>query len=374
MKNILEENQTTKTNSDRAPSLSERFSRHFEFDGPKRPDKREGPPKVYKELKILKFLKPVPWILLITFAISFFWDFEGRTVTLLNLTLPLDGILRIVSVSGLIGFLTNWVAITMLFRPVQRRPLLGQGLIPAHKERIAWRLSTAVSEDLINPDLIKQKLDDSGAVSRYRSAMIDDIESVIRKPAFRKDVKEWLMDYLQDLVREPKVKRSLTRQITEEIEKGLEEKPIERTALKTYMLIRGKTLTDLIADAVDDIPITLERKIDVVDDLLDELPEAIRENTNQLDATVTGLVYTLVNRFDVQALVEENLQKYDEARLEKMIRNATNEQLRTIQYLGAVLGTVGGFVIWQPVWMLLLLSGTGGVIWVADRLLYGRAG
>ncbi|MCC5914625.1 MAG: DUF445 family protein [Balneolaceae bacterium] len=350
--------------------MSERFSRHFEFDGPERPHKREGPPKVYQELKILKFLKLVPWILLITFAISFFWDFEGRTITLFNLTLPLNGLLRIVSVSGLIGFLTNWVAITMLFRPVRRRPLLGQGLIPAHKERIAWRLSTAVSEDLINPDLIKQKLDDSGAVSRYRSAMIDDIESVIRKPAFRKDVKEWLMDYLQDLVREPKVKSSLTRQITEEIEKGLKEKPIERTALKTYMLIRGKTLTDLIADAVDDIPITLERKIDVVDDLLDELPEAIRENTNQLDATVTGLVYTLVNRFDVQALVEENLQKYDEARLEKMIRNATNEQLRTIQYLGAVLGTVGGFVIWQPVYMLILLSAIGVTIWTVDSWLY----
>ena len=36
--------------------------------------------------------------------------------------LPLEGLLRIISVSGLIGFVTNWVAITMLFNPRQDRP------------------------------------------------------------------------------------------------------------------------------------------------------------------------------------------------------------------------------------------------------------
>lgn len=375
MKNILkEQNKPNQHGSNSHPTLSERFGRHFKFEPPAEPEDRPEPPKVKKELKLLRFLKPVPWILMAVFAGSFFWDFDGRILSIFGLTLPLDGLLRIVSVSGLIGFLTNWVAITMLFRPVQRRPILGQGLIPAHKERIAWRLSTAVSEDLINPELIKQKLDESGAVSRYRSAILDDMEAVMAKPEFRNDVKEWLTDYLSDLLQEPGIKKSLVEQIRVEIEQGLREKPVERTALKTYMLFKGRSLEEMIGDAVSDIPITLERNIGVVDDLLDELPDVIRVNTRQLDDTVTTLIYGLINRFDVHALVEENLRNYDEARLEAMIRNATNEQLRTIQYLGAVLGTIGGFVIWQPVWMLLLLSGTGGAIWVADRLLYGRAG
>ena len=70
---------------------------------------------------------------------------------------------------------------------------------------------------------------------------------------------------------------------------------------------------------------------------------------------MTSLLYKLINQLDVHALVEDNLRQYDEQRLEKLIKNASNDQLQYIQYLGAVLGTLGGFIIWKPIGSLLLL-------------------
>ena len=53
-----------------------------------------------------------------------------------------------------------------------------------------------------------------------------------------------------------------------------------------------------------------------------------------------------------------------------MIKNATNEHLRVIQYLGAVLGTIGGFVIWEPVISLLALLIIAGFVLMADHQIH----
>ncbi|MEX2400523.1 MAG: DUF445 family protein, partial [Rhodothermales bacterium] len=122
----------------------------------------EPPRAVGAHARLLPYLKIIPWILAASFAGSFMWDFPGVTLTVGDVVMDLDGLLRIVSVSGLIGFFTNWLAITMLFNPRERRPIFGQGLIPAQRERVIYRLATAISEELINEEIIKAKIESSG--------------------------------------------------------------------------------------------------------------------------------------------------------------------------------------------------------------------
>lgn len=362
---------SSQQHSGTSPSLTEILHRHFSSEAKKKTEP-PPPPPLQKEIRILRWLRPLPWLLLGLFLFSFFWDFGGMQISFLTITLPLDGLLRIISVSGLIGFLTNWVAITMLFKPVMRRPLLGQGLIPAHKERIAYRLSAAVAEDLINPELIRQKVEESDAVRRYRKLVLRQLEQVTRKPEFRTEIKNWVVHYIRSVLQDEQVKRRISSQIVQEIEHSVSNRPIERTALRTYALLRGKNLEQLVETSLEDIPFSMERNEGVMDDLLDSLPENLRTNSEEIEDVVTNLIFSLINRLNVQKLVEENLREYDESRLELMIRNATSEQLKTIQYLGAVLGTIGGFVIWQPVWSLGVLGSVAGMIFLADYLLYGR--
>lgn len=359
------------TNGNHFSELGRLLAEHLGWEAePASAKKRKTAGPVHTKLKILVFLKPIPWILTGVFLWSFYWDFTGMEAEFFGIMLSFEGILRIISVSGLIGFLTNWIAITMLFRPLQKRPLLGQGLIPAHKERIATRLATAVSEDLINPDLIKQKIQHSKIISRYRKLIIHQFTRVTRREDFRHDIKQWILQYISDLTRNSDFKNAVVNHATREIEEAVEDKIFEKAALKTYSYLRGRPMNDIIEEAVIRLPNSVEQNIHFVEDFLDDLPEHMDRQGAKIDELVTLVLHRLVNRLDIQAFVEENLREYDEQRLENMIRNATNEQLKTIQYLGAVLGTIGGFVIWQPVLSLAFLGVLFGTVSLADQILF----
>ena len=155
---------------------------------------------------LINLLYIFPLILLGGFVLSFFWDFNDLSVSPFGFEIALDGIMRILTISGLIGFLTNWLAIKMLFKPSTRRPILGQGLIPAQKDRIAYRLARAVSQDLINPEIIKQRIHESNAIAKYREKATEYIRTVIDDPQFRSDLKLLVVGYVDEMIAEPEVR------------------------------------------------------------------------------------------------------------------------------------------------------------------------
>jgi len=349
------------------------ISHHSGFDdlSHQSPEKREPkkPRKTAKKPFLFFLLQVVPWVLTVLFAVSFFWDFDGYSISLFGTLYPLSGILRIVTISGLIGFLTNWIAITMLFRPSGKRPILGHGLIPAHKERIAYRLAHAVSEDLINPEIIKHNIHESQVISRYREKSVTWLKSIIDDPVFRNDIKKWVIEYSEAMIADAELRATLAQQVIREVDEALVNRSLEKAALKAYTFLRGKEMQDIIEDAIAGIPSSVEKGFDKLDHFLDELPDKLDRRGDILEEFVTTLLYRLVNQLDVHALVEDNLKTYDEARLEAMIRGATNEQLRYIQYLGAVLGTIGGLVIWQPVISLSAICILLALVFTLDYLI-----
>jgi uncharacterized membrane protein YheB (UPF0754 family) len=321
-------------------------------------------------INFIRALSVVPYLLAAVFGISFFWDFNGLTAHFWGLSLQFEGLLKILSVSGLIGFLTNWLAITMLFKPAQKRPILGHGLIPAQKNRIAYRLARAVSDDLINPEIIKRKINESNIIGRYREQTTQYIKSIIDDPDFREDLKQWVVRYLDEMIADPEIRGALAERILLQIEDSLHDKSFEKVALKAYTYVKGQEMQHIIEEALVEIPKSVENGLDKVDDLLDQLPKKIDENSDAIEDIVTTLLYKLINQLDVHALVEENLRSYDEQHISNIIRSATNEQLRYIQYLGAVLGLIGGFVIWRPLLSVIVLVGLSGIVLMLDYLLY----
>lgn len=317
---------------------------------------RIPPPKSTSRLRYLvNLLYIFPFLLLLCFSISFFWDFNDLNGSFYGHNVQFEGLLRILSISGLIGYLTNWVAIKMLFKPTHRRPLLGQGLIPAQKERIAYRLALAVSEDLINPDIIKTRIQESNAITRYREKATNYVKTIIDDPTFRTDLKVLVVSYVDEMISDPEVRAGIAGTVIRQIEGAIEQNSLERVALKAYSFIKGREMQEIVEQALENLPAGVEKGLDKLDDFLDDLPERIEQNSGSIEDIVTNLLYKLINQLDVHALVEDNLRQYDEQRLETMIRNASNDQLRYIQYLGALLGTFGGFVIWEPLFSLAVI-------------------
>lgn len=319
---------------------------------------------------LLALLRIFPFLLIAGFGVSFLWDFPSLSVSLLGFNYGLEGLLRMVSVSGLIGYFTNWIAITMLFKPVTKRPIFGQGLVPAHKQRIAARLATSVSTELINPELIRRKLEENNMIGAYRERLVAYLKGIIDEPAFRSDLRILVVDYVRDLLGEPSVREVIAKKVFEQLEKAVEDKQLESFALKTYRFLRGNEAQRMIEQAIERLPEHVELSLDDLDAVLDHLPESLDEHAEHLETWATNAIFQLVNRLDIHRMVYENLNNYDEQRFEALIRNATNEQLRYIQYLGAVLGTVGGLVIWQPLPSLVVLATLLSVLFLADMAFF----
>ena len=318
---------------------------------------------------LIKLLFLFPLFLLIGFVISFWWDFNGLGTTIFGYQIQYEGLLKVLTISGLIGFMTNWVAIKMLFRPTHKRPILGQGLIPAQKDRIAYRLARAVSEDLINPEIIKQKIHESKAISKYREKATDYIRNIIDDPSFRSELKILVISYVDEMMAEPEVRENIARNLIKQINETIDQNSFERVALKAYSFFKGQEMQDIVEEALTKLPDGVEKSLDKLDDFLDSLPDRIEKNSTVIEDLVTNLLYRLINQLDVHALVEDNLRNYDEKRLETLIKNASNDQLQYIQYLGAVLGTLGGFIIWKPIASLIVIGGIILLVVSLDTLL-----
>ncbi len=327
------------------------------------------PPKMtgaYRRL--LPVLKAVPWLLGALFFLSFFWDFPGYDVAIAGYTLSAEGLLRILSVSGLIGFLTNWLAITMLFHPRKRRPIFGQGLIPAQRERVIYRLATAISQELISEKIIKEKIEQSGVIAKYRVQALGVARGVLEDPEFRQDLKVLTAGYVEQVLGSEEVRRKVTEILVEKIEQYAGQ-GVGGWALKAYRLLNEADFQRRIDSAVRELPASLDVALDNMDHLLDRIPEKLEARSEDIETWATRIILGFVEKLDIYEMITTNMRAYDEQQLERLLMHTANEQLNYIKYLGGILGVVGGLVIWRPLLSLVVFGVVGIVLLALDRML-----
>jgi len=311
-------------------------------------------------------MRVIPWILVAGFGASFLWDFPGMSVRLFGYTLELNGLLRILSVSGLIGFVTNWLAITMLFNPRVSRPILGQGLIPAQRDRVIYRLSRAISDELLNEAIIKRKIEESGVIPRYREMALSVARGVLEDNEFRDDLKSLTVDYVNQLLASDDVRERLVTFTIEKLEEQLGE-GISGIALRLYRFAREEDFRKKLDRAIRDLPTSMDHVLDGMDDMLDRIPAKIEERSEQIEQWATQVVLGFVEQLDVYDMVMTNMKSYDDRKLEDLLKKTSNEQLNYIKYLGGILGAIGGLVIWKPLFAIALLGSVCVVLFGIDE-------
>ncbi|OHX65646.1 DUF445 domain-containing protein [Flammeovirga pacifica] len=89
-------------------------------------------------------------------------------------------------ISAGIGWITNYVAIKMLFHP--RKPInLGlftlHGVFPRRKETLARRLGVIVEKDLFTPEMIVEKLDTEENKSKLRESIMKRVNEFVDEKA-----------------------------------------------------------------------------------------------------------------------------------------------------------------------------------------------
>lgn len=340
------------------------------------PPRRErgAPPRPERQPVLslgLPLLRVLPWILGLVFAGSLFWDFEGVMVVLGGRTVALEGLLRTFSIGGLIGFFTNWLAIQMLFHPREPRPILGHGLVPSQRERIVERLARTISDELINEQILKERIEQSGVIGRYRDASVDLVRDLIEDPGFRQDLKRLTSRYVEDVLDDPGVRQRIVDVIAERIQQRAGS-GIAGWIVRLYRTLDEETFRTQIERAVRELPASLDPVLDHLDAKLDRLPDSIERNADFIEDLATRTVLTFVEQLDVYGMLLENMAGYDEGRLERLLKTAADEQLRFIKYFGALLGCIGGLVIWKPWLALAALGALAALVYGLDTTLLRR--
>ena len=119
---------------------------------------------------------------------------------------------------GVIGYITNDIAIRMLFRPHKAKYVMGvhipftPGIIPKEKGRIADAIGGVISENLMNKEVLQRYLLSDDMVKKVRSAVEEFISTQQHNS---ETVREFLCHYLTEeevATISRKVSESLTKQ------------------------------------------------------------------------------------------------------------------------------------------------------------------
>lgn len=301
-------------------------------------------------------LKILPWLCGLGFILSFF-PFAKTPVTVAlpgwmailagEPTVTFVGFIGMISVSGLIGYGTNWLAIKMLFRPLEKRPIWGQGLIPAQRDVIVHSLAQGMHKHILSQELILKRMREADLVRKIADMTIDGTASLLRD----EDALARLSQIIGDEARAYVAREDAREQLRTEIEARLEENldsGLKKLALQTYKRMQRSDYEQAIDRLIDQIPVLLSEAIEKLAPELERVAGQISQQKGAAEEFMANTIAEVLYRVDITGLLKGQMQHFDERKLERMIWDATNEQLLYIQYLGALLGMLGGLLIWQP--------------------------
>lgn len=308
---------------------------------------------------------------------------------------------------GVIGYITNDIAIRMLFRPHTAKYIFGMhipftpGLIPKEKERIAASIGDAISENLMSKEVLQRYLLSEDMVTKLRSSVENFLNGQKENEG---TVKEFLSHYLSEeeiAVVASRINESLTKQVSSKLTDSTLGKQVAKMAMDhvaskfdgegSQVLLSGissalagipgmaasliagpiigKILSLLrepaenyLADNINNMMKSNGKQFvsnmvgDGVNTFLDkkvcDLLKGHDEQLAQVVNTIESLYRTVINEhlpkildsIDISKIVRERINEMDVDETEKLILKVMNKELKAIVWLGALLGMVMGCV------------------------------
>lgn len=294
-----------------------------------------------------------------------------------------QGALRLF-LGALIGYITNDIAIRMLFRPRRAKYLFGKqlpftpGIIPKEKGRIAEAIGKAVSENLINKDVIERALlsDDmiakiETAFTRYVEKLKGSDESLATLLARNLSAEGFssLKTQMLEEIKSQLSQRLAESELGDEIADVATAFMVEKVRNSVGKLIPGSPfvaeamitpLKKLISKNVnafmrDGSPQLVAKLVDQhadaflntpVSDLLDGRSDQISDFRNMIVAFYRNIIETklpqMLAAVDLSKMVENRINEMDVEESERLILSVVNRELKALVWLGALLGFLMG--------------------------------
>lgn len=281
------------------------------------------------------------------------------------------------AVGAVIGYLTNYIAIKMLFHPHKAiyigkwRVPLTPGLIPKEQDRIAKSIGEVISTDLLNEATLKQVLTSDETVDKVRSALTGLVEENRENGSTVKEV-------LLSAVPEERADRSISAareklsavicdrlyaiDFGEAISKGVKQKAaadgktrrfhtgiIEKfygsiggMVNKTVAKYADSIVTNLVDEESDQL---LNMQVSAVIAKYDgKIPGWIEKGVGLYVSVIESNTGRILEGVNIQKIVEDKINALEIKQLEKLLFGLMKRELNAILYLGALLGFLMGWI------------------------------
>ncbi len=286
-------------------------------------------------------------------------------------------------VGAVIGYITNDIAIRMLFRPHRAKYIMGvhipftPGIIPKEKARIAGAIGKAVSENLMNREVLEKSLlsDDmltkiKGAIDEFittQSGNEETIEQFARHyltqddiVAMRQNVSDGIVKMVSSKLTDSNMGEQIAHMATEHVLAKTRNSvaglfgadklvagvamPIEKILAKHINEIlqtnSQQMIEDLVVKQSDDLMnMTMSQLVSDHDEQIAQIKSGI---LNAYRVIITEHLPRILQDIDISGIIEQRINEMDMDEAEAIILDVMKKELRAIVWLGALLGSIMG--------------------------------
>lgn len=284
-------------------------------------------------------------------------------------------------VGAAIGYVTNWIAVKMLFRPRKEIRLWGKklpftpGVIPRGQKRLAKAVGKAVEEQLLTQEALENVLLSEGKIKALKEKVkvwIEDrkeSEETLRQMAGRFLPEDVLEDYIAsaeekmtdkvfDKIKDMELGKIIAQTVLEAAKAKLEESmfgamlggafldPIARQVeemINVYVAEHGRPLVEqMVWEASDGLQNKTQGELAAeIENSGIDLAELAAEEYKKL---VKEKLAAVLQMIDLSAIVEDRINAMDVEEVEKLVLSMMKKELGTVVNLGAVIGLILGLI------------------------------
>lgn len=290
-------------------------------------------------------------------------------------------ILLVPLVGCLIGYITNDLAIKMLFRP--RKPVyirawhipFTPGLIPQQKSRIAASIGRVISMQLLNSETIKETIlsektmlavkenikiffsrykDDTRTLRQVMESFIEPEKIESYKAAVQTQGTQFLLEKIKEGKIGSRIVQYGINTLRQKMQRSVVGSFIDEDFLKNIENTLGKIVDDTISEQAPEI---IQKEIEKIEEDLLAMPlgdiyDLYQEHIPALTEEIVKLYRTAIEEnldkllaaVNIENIVVEKVNSFDAVQLEQMIFGIMKKELNAIVYLGALLGFLMGFI------------------------------
>jgi uncharacterized membrane protein YheB (UPF0754 family) len=244
-----------------------------------------------------------------------------------------------------IGFLTNVLAIKMLFRPLRayhigpfRLPFT-PGILPRERAVLAKSIGLMVARELLTPEIIRNRLNQADAQQFLKESATKLTEKI-------NDNYPTLCACFVRFLQKPEIHREL-QAFGHRFLSGVMQKlnPVQKffASIANYDQKLAEKMPEIIDDLIENIGGFLSgEQVRVRFLVLVETELGTAERAEKLVAILDDAIPGMLRKFDIAGLVENRVNSLPMERVERIVLDVMADKFKWIDIFGAILGFLIG--------------------------------